>query len=199
MKKIKLCGLTRPCDIEAANLCRPDYIGFVFAESRRQVSVSTARALRAQLAPGILPVGVFVRERPEVIAGLLEEGVIELAQLHGGESEDDILRLRALTDKPIIRAVRVSCAEDIQKVSKTAADFLLLDSGGGSGKVFPWELIGRPEKPFFLAGGLSEENLSAALRTGAYALDLSSGIETEGKKDAEKMRRIVTRVREEIS
>ena len=198
MAKIQICGLFRPEDIAAANRCRPDYIGFVFAPSRRQVTAAEARRLRGKLAPGIVPVGVFVDAPLPQVASLLKDGTIAMAQLHGGEDEAYIRQLRACTGRPVIRAVQVERAEDILAAQETEADYLLLDNGaGGTGECFCWGLIGRPLKPFFLAGGLSEENLDAALQQGAFALDVSSGAETGGLKDAEKMRRIVERVREE--
>ena len=198
--KLKFCGLTREADICAANETRPDYIGFVFAESRRRVTDRQAAHLKAGLAPGIQTVGVFVHDAPEHIAALANRGVIDLIQLHGGESAAYIRQLRQLTAAPVIYAVRVGKQNDIERVNGYPVDFLLLDSlvkntYGGSGEMFDWSLIGRMGKPFFLAGGLNETNIPHAMRTGAYALDLSSGIETDGVKDAEKMRRIAALVK----
>lgn len=200
--KLKFCGLTRLADIVAANETRPDYVGFVFAESRRRVSDGDAARLKAHLDPAIQTVGVFVNDEPERIAALVRDGVIDLVQLHGDEDARYLARLRALTDAPIIRAVRVQTRADIERAAVLPADFLLLDTYvrqtyGGSGKTFDWSLIGQVEKPYFLAGGLNGDNMAQALKTGAYALDVSSGIETDGKKDADKMRRIAARIRRE--
>lgn len=198
--KLKFCGLTREADIRAANETRPDYIGFVFAESRRRVTDEQAARLRAQLAPGIQAVGVFVNDDPAHIAELANRGVIDLIQLHGGESAAYIERLRTMTAAPIIYAVRVGTHEDIERVKPYSVEYFLLDTCtkdayGGSGKIFDWSLIGEVEKPYFLAGGLNESNIPRAVQTGAYALDLSSGIETDGVKDAAKMRRVAALIR----
>ncbi len=198
MTKIKLCGLMRPCDIEAANALRPEYIGFVFAPDRRRyIPPEQAAELRKLLCPDIQAVGVFVREEPERVADLLNRGVIDLAQLHGGESADDIRRLRQLTDKELIQAFRVETEEDIRRAERSPADHILLDSGkGGTGRSFNWELLRETARPYFLAGGLTPENAGRAVRTLApYGVDVSSGIETDGKKDKEKMRRFVCAVK----
>ena len=130
MTKIKLCGLSRPQDIEAANALKPDYTGFVFArKSRRYVSPERARTLREALDPGICAVGVFVREEPEAVAALLESGVIDIAQLHGGEDEAYIRVLRRLTDRPLIQAFRVDSPADLDRARRSGADHVLLDHG----------------------------------------------------------------------
>ena len=198
--KLKFCGLTREADICAANETRPDYIGFVFAESRRRVTDEQAARLRVQLAPGIQAVGVFVNDDPTHIAELANHGVIDLIQLHGGESAAYIRRLRTMTATPVIYPVRVGTHEDIERVKPYSVEYFLLDTCtkdayGGSGKIFDWSLIGEVEKPYFLAGGLNESNIPRAVQTGAYALDLSSGIETDGVKDAAKMRRVAALIR----
>lgn len=198
--KLKFCGLTREADICAANETRPDYIGFVFAESRRRVTDEQAARLRVQLAPGIQAVGVFVNDDPTHIAELANHGVIDLIQLHGGESAAYIRRLRTMTAAPVIYAVRVGTHEDIERVKPYSVEYFLLDTCtkdayGGSGKTFDWSLIGAVGKPYFLAGGLNESNIPRAVQTGAYALDLSSGIETDGVKDAAKMRRVAALIR----
>ena len=198
MAKIKLCGLTRPRDIDAVNALMPDYIGFGFApKSRRYVPAKRASELKERLDPGITAVGVFVREAPETVAGLLNGGVIDIAQLHGGEDEAYIHSLRAITDKPVIKAFRVETEQDILAARDSSADGVLLDSGaGGTGTVFDWTLIQRLERPYFLAGGLGLHNIQAALDTlHPYAVDVSSGIETDGLKDRGKMETFVRIVR----
>ena len=198
--KLKFCGLTREADIRAANETRPDYIGFVFAESRRRVTDEQAARLRALLSPGIQAVGVFVNDDPTHIALLANRGVIDLIQLHGGESAAYIRRLRTMTAAPIICVLRVGKQTDIKRAESNLVDFLLLDTYtkdayGGSGRIFDWSLLGEVGKPYFLAGGLNESNIIRAMQTGAYALDLSSGIEADGVKDAEKMRRVAALVK----
>lgn len=198
MTRIKLCGLTRPEDIEAANALMPEYTGFVFAKkSRRYVDPDGAAALRAMLAPGIRAVGVFVREPPEKVAELLDKGIIDIAQLHGGEDDGYIARLRALTDRPIIQAFRIDGPADVARALQSPADAILLDSGaGGTGTVFDWSLLRDIRRPWFLAGGLDPENVqSAVARLRPWAVDVSSGIETDGAKDPAKMAAFVRRVR----
>ncbi len=198
MTRIKLCGLSRPCDIEAANKLKPEYVGFVFApESRRYVSPGKAAELKKLLAPGILAVGVFVREEPQVIAGLLEEGIIDAAQLHGGEGEEDIRRLKMLTGKPVIHAFRMDGEQDIARVKRSSGDLVLLDSGsGGTGTAFDWRLAKKLARPYFLAGGLGADNVASAIQNlRPYGVDVSSGIETDGVKDESKMTAFVAAVR----
>lgn len=196
--RIKLCGLSRQCDIETANQILPEYIGFVFAKkSTRYVSPEQAAELRKHLAPQILAVGVFVNEPPENVADLLAAGVIDIAQLHGSEDEAYIQRLRAFTDKPIIKAFLVKAEQDIRRAVESSADLVLLDAGSGTGTAFDWGLLAGMERPYFLAGGLEAATVGAAVRKWRpYAVDVSSGIESDGKKDAEKMRAFVRAVRE---
>ena len=198
--KIKLCGLMRPCDIEAVNELQPDYIGFVFAKkSRRYVSPEKAEKLKAMLAPGIQAVGVFVNEEPAQIVSLLEAGTIDVAQLHGQESETEIRRLRELTDHPLIQAFRIDTEQDVERANASTADYVLLESGaGGTGTVFDWDLLQAIRRPYFLAGGLDTENLGTVkAKLNPYGIDVSSGIETDGNKDKEKMTAFVAAARKE--
>ena len=199
MAKVKVCGLSRLCDIDAVNNEKPEYIGFVFAESRRKVTMRQAQELRKRLNQGIVPVGVFANEAIENIISLIQNGVIDVIQLHGAESERYIGKLRTLTDKPVIKAVSVQNEGDAQKWADTSADYLLLDSkGGGTGQNFNWNLIGKINKPFFLAGGLDAGNISEAIRkTKPFAVDVSSGVETNGFKDPVKITEFIRRVRNE--
>ena len=179
----------------------PDFIGFVFATSRRQVSTVWAEAMRPKLSSRITPVGVFVNESLVKVARLLNDDIIDMAQLHGNEDETYIQALKALTNKPIIKAVRVLSQEDVMAAQDTVANFLLLDNGaGGTGESFDWRLVSKgkekEKKPFFLAGGLKVGNLEQAIAaTDPYAVDLSSGVETDGKKDRDKILEIVRRMR----
>ena len=200
MTKIKFCGMMRAADIAAANALHPDYIGFVFAlKSRRAVTPEQAAALKAALLPGIRAVGVFVNAPPAQVAALLAAGPIDIAQLHGQEDEAYLQALRALTDKPVIKAFRVDSAADLQRAAAFPSDGLLLDSGaGGTGTAFDWTLLRDFRRPYFLAGGLSAENVGEAIQKyNPYAVDVSSGIETDGKKDAEKMAAFAAAVRKE--
>lgn len=198
MTRIKLCGLSRPEDIETANALQPDMIGFVFVEkSRRYVSPETAVNLRGRLSPGIRAVGVFVRESPESVAKLLNDRIIDLAQLHGGEGAEYISRLRELTGGPLIQAFRIDSAKDLEAAEKSPADLVLLDNGaGGTGSSFDWSLLRGFSRPYLLAGGLSPDNVGQAVETlNPWGVDVSSGIETDGVKDPEKMRLFVEVVR----
>ncbi len=197
MTKVKFCGLSRPADIEAANIFKPEYIGFVFAhKSKRYVSEDKAASLKKLLDPSIMAVGVFVNEEPSVIAGIIEKGIIDIIQLHGSEGEEYISRLRGLVSAPIIQAFTLRTPEDILSVEKSSADYVLLDAGAGAGKTFDWELAEKVRIPYFLAGGLNPENAGAAIdRLSPYALDVSSGIETDGIKDEGKMAAFIAAVR----
>lgn len=200
MTKIKLCGLSRSCDIEAANVLKPSYIGFVFApRSRRYVTMEKAAELKKLLNVDIQAVGVFVNERPETVADLLTRGIIDMAQLHGSESEEYISQLRSLTSKPILKAFRIDTAQDIADAQASTADLVLLDSGsGGTGAVFDWQLIQGIHRPYFLAGGIGIDNVATAMRKlHPYGVDVSSGIETDGVKDQQKMSAFVAAVRKE--
>lgn len=199
MTKIKLCGLSRPCDIETANAIKPEYIGFVFApKSKRYVTPEKAKKLKQMLVPNIKAVGVFVDEEVEPIAKLLNDRIIDIAQLHGNEGEDDIQRLRNLTDKPIIKAFRIETARDIADAQSCIADYVLLDSGAGTGTIFNWKLIQHINRPYFLAGGLSPDNAKDAVTMlHPFAVDVSSGIETDGVKDKTKMAKFVAAIRKE--
>ena len=199
MTKIKLCGLSRVCDIEEANRLQPDYIGFVFAKkSRRCVTAEQAGELKKLLRPEIRAVGVFVNEAPEAVAALLNSGVIDLAQLHGSEDAEYIRRLRDLTDSPLIQAFKIRSKEDLIRAEASAADEILLDAGAGTGTVFDSSLLRNMERRYFLAGGLNPENVREAIRDlHPYGVDVSSGIETDALKDGTKMAAFVAAVREE--
>ena len=200
MSKIKLCGLSRKCDIEWANALKPEYIGFVFwSKSKRNVPPEKAKELKNLLSPDIKAVGVFVDEPIENVAELLNDNIIDIAQLHGGEDEEYIKKLRALSGKPIIKAFLLKSESDAERAEKSTADYILVDSGTGTGKSFDWELLKNISRPYFLAGGLCCENISQAITAlDPYAVDVSSGIETNGCKDKNKMAAFVAAVRKEI-
>lgn len=193
MKEVKVCGLTRPADIEGVNIARPDYCGFIinYPKSPRSLSARDVVSLLGKLNPAIVPVGVFVDQPLEVVASVLNSSGISVAQLHGQEDEAYIRRLRLLTDKPIWKAFEIQGQADIIRAAKSTADFLLLDAGKGGGIAFDWGLIDGFQRPFGLAGGLNLENLPKALRTRASLLDISSGVETGGVKDPEKIRSFI--------
>lgn len=198
MTVIKLCGMTRACDIEVVNELKPDYIGFVFWErSKRNVTREQAHELKKLLDPDIRVAGVFVDPDMDFVAGLLTDGIIDVAQLHGKEDAAYIQKLRELAPgKEIIKAFKIRSLEDVALANADSADYVLLDSGTGSGKTFDWSLLQGITRPYFLAGGLSPENVEQAVKDlHPYAVDVSSGIESDGLKDPEKMRQFVKLVR----
>lgn len=201
--KLKLCGLRRFIDVEYVNETPPDLVGFVFAPSRRQVTPALAAALRAALLPGIRAVGVFVDQPVQEVANAARIAKLDAVQLHGAEDADYIRALQQRLDLPLLKAVRVRAPQDILDAQRLPVQALLLDAFapdcmGGSGKTADWSSIraARPRLPFFLAGGLDVHNLARAIEAvSPYGVDLSSGIETGGVKDANKIRRVVQLIR----
>lgn len=206
--RVKICGLRREEDISCVNAYLPDYIGFVFyPKSKRYVTGEQAQKLKEKLDPRIRAVGVFVNADPDAVIALLQKNIIDIAQLHGQESEEQLRKIREQTGKPVIRAVKVTEETNLQKAYQTDADYILLDNGMGSGKPFPWDVILKQlaqeelqekicGKPFFLAGGISPENMERAAEAfRPYALDLSSSVETDGVKDPEKIRKLMETIR----
>lgn len=199
MTKIKICGLRRPEDIAYVNEAKPDFAGFIIdvPKSRRNVPREKVRELTALLSPEILPVGVFVNAPMETILSLVTDGTLKAVQLHGQESQSYLEELKKQVAVPLIRAFSIRSPEDLTEAEKSPADFILLDNGaGGTGETFDWSLLSSFDRPFFLAGGLRLENITEAVsRFHPYALDLSSGVETDGYKDKEKIIAAVAAVR----
>ena len=199
MTKIKICGLRRPEDIAYVNEAKPDFAGFIIdvPKSRRNVPREKVRELTALLSPEILPVGVFVNAPMETILSLVTDGTLKAVQLHGQESQSYLEELKKQVAVPLIRALSIRSPEDLTEAEKSPADFVLLDNGaGGTGETFDWSLLSSFDRPFFLAGGLRLENITEAVsRFHPYALDLSSGVETDGYKDKEKIIAAVAAVR----
>lgn len=205
MTKIKICGLKRPEDVEYVNQYLPEYAGFVFAESKRKVTDEQAEKLSRELDERITPVGVFVNEPVEHIVSLVKKEIIRVIQLHGEEEEAYILDLREALKETvkIIKAVRVQNQMQILEAAKLPCDYLLLDTWqkdmyGGCGKQFDRSLIPSGlSVPYFLAGGLSAENIRKNIEIcHPYAVDISSAVETDGKKDKKKIQEFIERVRE---
>ncbi len=195
MVKIKICGIKRLEDIEIVNKYKPDFIGFVFANSKRKVSYDLALNLRKNLSEDISVVGVFVDADKKEILKLYNDGIIDIAQLHGNEDENYICDLKKKTQNKlkVIKAIEISQNTDLSKYDDYNSDYLLLDSGKGSGKTFDWNLIKKDlKKDFFLAGGLNSSNISQAISEfNPYAVDLSSALEVDGFKDENKIKEIM--------
>lgn len=198
MTKIKFCGMRRPEDIEAANEILPDFIGFILAPRFwRYVPLDTVKNLASMADPKIKRVGVFVDNPESDVLEALKSGAVNMAQLHGGEDEEYIKKIQRAASKPVIKAFKITCAEDIKKASESPADLILLDAGTGTGERFDWSLIKNIGRDFILAGGLNSENVREAVeRFHPYAVDLSSGIETDKVKDPSKMRAVAEAVRQ---
>lgn len=193
--KIKICGLFQNVDIDYVNEALPDYIGFVFAKSKRQVSYDQAKIMSSKLDKRIKAVGVFVDASINEIVKLVNNQIIDLVQLHGDEGIDYIEQLKAKINVPIIKAIKMTPETDFGK-NIFPVDYYLLDSAiSGSGKTFDWSLIKKLDKPFFLAGGIDSGNLDDAIKINAYAIDVSSGVETNGIKDSNKINEIVRRIK----
>lgn len=203
MSKIKICGLRRPEDIAYVNECKPDYVGFIiWPKSKRYVTKEQVLELRKKLDPDITAVGVFVNEDVDVVADIVNSGAIDVAQIHGDESNEYLVELKSkIGDHPIVRAVRVASEEDLRGCEEVPADYILFDKFspqyGGTGHTFDWSLIKDIKKPFFLAGGLNQENILEAIdRLNPYCVDLSSAVEGEdGYKDHDKVVEIVNTVK----
>lgn len=201
--KIKTCGLFREEDINYANELKPDYIGFVFAESKRKVGVEKAYNLKNKLDKEIKSVGVFVNDNLDFILNLIREKIIDIIQLHGNEDNDFLDNLKTKTNAKIIKFIPVENADSILNSLNIFSDFILLDNlKGGVGKTFNWNYLKEAfesnkkfievfNKKYFLAGGLNKENINEALKFNPYCVDLSGGLETDGIKDFEKMKYII--------
>lgn len=211
MTRVKMCGLFRDEDISYANEVKPDYIGFVFyPKSHRYVSFEKAQSLKARLDPEIKAVGVFVDSDISFIKELVAKNIIDIVQLHGHEDSNYIHELRKSIDNPdisIIQAIVIKNEADILRLPQNdfmdnefSADYYLVDSGMGSGSSFNWDLLKEHNGKIFLAGGLNTENIAKALSTvKPFAVDVSSGIETDKIKDFDKMKKFISLVKENRS
>lgn len=201
MVKVKICGIRRAEDIEIINRYPPDYIGFVFAESKRKIDFDTANTLKKLLKADIPVVGVFVNGNIEDILELYRNDIIDIAQLHGDENEDYINQLKEeAPELKLIKAIEINKKENLNDYENINVEYLLLDSGKGSGKTFNWDLINKNiSKDFFLAGGLNSANFNQAIeKFQPYGIDISSGVETNGYKDEEKIKKIMELKNEEM-
>ena len=211
MTKVKICGLKTLDDVVKVNKYLPEYVGFVFANTKRFVTDEQALMMKQALDKSIKAVGVFVNEPIEHVAELCRRGIIDVAQLHGDESEEYIRDLKKMTDTPVIKATKVQNAKQVAERMSDEADYMLFDTYkkgelGGTGERFELSILeesladlasqGRKVKPYFLAGGLDESNISEVLgRIGCYCVDVSTGVETDGVKDEAKIKRFIENVR----
>ena len=198
MTKIKLCGMMRPSDVITAKYLGADYVGFVLSEGyRRSVGMGTFCELKSYLTGSkVQKVGVFVDEQIGDIIKYYAE-MLDIIQLHGSEDENYIRSLKTLIGKPVIKSFTVTSEADVAAACASSADYVLLDSGKGTGMAFDHSLIKNIDRPYFLAGGLNAGNVGEAIASlHPFAVDASSGIETEGYKDKTKMTAFVKAVRE---
>lgn len=206
MTRVKICGITSESDIEILNEYQPDYAGFVFAISKRQLSPEAAGRLAGKLASSVRRVGVFVNAAREDLLEAVDAARLDIVQLHGDETPEDINRLRRSLKSgvEIWKAVRVRDAGSLKKIDRFAADRYLLDayvdgSYGGMGKSFNWDWAGSigTKACIILAGGLNPANVAEGIRrVKPYAVDVSSGVETGGGKDGSKVRDFMNAVKE---
>ena len=215
--KVKMCGISKVETIPAVVDAKPDYMGLVFASSKRQVTVEQAKTLAEELhkqyaarynsgadqsdTDEIKTVGVFVNETLDNLVTIAEKVHLDAVQLHGDEDETFIQSLKECTNVEVWKAVQIRSAADAEKWIDSSADMLLFDAyhkdeRGGTGEVFDWSALDEFERPFMLAGGIDSTNVARAIRTvRPYGIDISSGIETEGVKDNEKMKAFTNIVR----
>ncbi len=197
MSKIKICGLFREIDIEYVNNAKPDFAGFIinFPKSHRSINVDTAKFLISQLDKNIKSVCVFVNEPIEYIKKFT--GICDIIQLHGNEDNEFIEKLREkMQNTEIWKAFKINNSNDLINAKNCTADVILLDNGYGTGEVFDWDIIESFDKKFILAGGISAKNIKTAInKFSPYAVDLSSSVEIEKKKNFEKIKEIIDIVR----
>ena len=200
MVKVKICGLRRKEDIEYANELKPDYVGFVFAKSKRQLEVEQALYLIRLLDKEIKTVGVFVNEPVENALKIAQTLNLDVLQFHGDETQDYIDNFKNFT---VWKAIRIKDKEDLEKTKEFKVNSFVFDTMrkneyGGTGKTFNWEVLKGIELnvPIILAGGLNENNVEEAIKiVNPYAVDVSSGVETEGYKDFKKIKSFIEKVR----
>lgn len=189
--KIKICGLKRIEDVISVNVAEPDYCGFIFnvSGSRRSIGAEQLNILVDMLNPEIVPIGVFVNEKTDVILRIVRESGIRMVQLHGQENGEIIHTIQSKVQVPVIKAVSVRSKGDVRSAVLSPADYLLFDCGeGGTGQTFDWNLLEDIPRPYFMAGGIGTHNMEEVLRRfSPFALDVNSSVETDGQKDGKKI------------
>ena len=197
MTKIKICGIMREQDCECLNELLPDCAGFIFAKSsRRYITPETAARFREILDKRIKTVGVFLNEDIEEVCRIAKSGIIDIVQLHGAETDDYVNEVKARTGLTVFKAFTIKGIADVNTALHSAADILLLDNGCGTGEQFDHELIDEVDRMYYLAGGLDPDNVAAAVdRYCPYGVDVSTGVETDGQKDPERIKKFIEQVR----
>lgn len=191
--KIKICGIKNEDELKIINEACPDFIGFIFAKSKREITFNKAIELKKMLNPKIKAVGVFVDTPILEIVSFYKKNAFDIAQLHGEYSEDDILKLKS-ENIPVIKVIRVQ--EEAYNI-ETKADYVLFDNykkniTGGTNEAFNWNIKIKSNVPYFIAGGLNQDNIKAmAQKLHPYAADVSSGVEVDGFKTKEKVFNII--------
>ena len=195
--ELKICGLSRIEDIIAVNRHGADFAGFVFFEkSKRYVDPYKANELISLLRADIKPVGVFMDEPLDNVVRIARISGVELVQLHGHESEEYVEYVKRTLDRPVIKAYKASEEGALEKAAQSSADYVMIDSGAGSGKKFDWSILKDFKRDYFLAGGLDPESVGEAIRMlEPFAVDVSSGVETDGIKDEKKIAEFIKSVR----
>ena len=202
--KIKFCGIRRLEDVAAVNLCQPDYMGMILSGGfRRSISQEQAQRLVQEKSDAIAAVGVFVNESSEIICRMAEQLHLQVIQLHGNESAEQIQTLQQKTGLPVWKALRIGTLEELEAAGTNPADCLILEGKtgtgiGGTGVCADWELLARHSwnRSFFLAGGLQPENVLEAIATvSPTGMDFSSGIEEDGVKSLRRMKQLMTLIR----
>ena len=195
--ELKICGLSRLEDIIAVNRHGADYAGFVFfKKSKRYVDPYKANELIELLRSDIKPVGVFMDEPIDDVVRIARISGVELVQLHGHESEEYVEYIKRTLDRPVIKAFKAGEEGALERAANTSADYVMIDSGAGSGKKFDWSILKDFKREYFLAGGLDAESVGEAISLlEPYAVDVSSGVETDGIKDEKKIAEFIKAVK----
>lgn len=197
--KIKICGIKTLADADCLNTYKPDYTGFVFwAHSHRYLDLDEAWRLRERLDDSIKSAGVYVDEDINIVAEAARRRIIDVIQLHGHEDNEYIRKIKDITGLPVIKAIKIEGSDSLKNVDHLDADYILFDSGMGSGKTFDWQSIKvNISKPYFIAGGINAENVENAIDIfKPFGVDLSSSVETDKKKDPDKIRQVIQAVRQ---
>ena len=197
MTKIKICGLKSEEDVKLVNEYKPEYCGFIFWEpSKRYIAPEKVRDLVGLLDPAVTPVGVFLDEDIDRLVEVVRDSDVAVVQLHGKEDDEYIRQVKERTGKKVIKSFKPSSEEDVRLAEKSEADMIMFDPGVGSGKTFNWDILSGCTREYFLAGGLDPDNAALAVQTlKPYALDVSSGVETDGIKDGNKIREFIYNAR----